>query len=111
MNGEAVHASPRKTGIIILGGGLPKHHLCNANLMGVILELILTRLCRGGNYEVLLKLLRYGLISPNSSFVCAISGFFLSIPLADPTVSHEHHSSVLFQCVKNFEILLQFFLV
>ncbi|XP_043691302.1 deoxyhypusine synthase isoform X2 [Telopea speciosissima] len=33
MNGEAVHASPRKTGIIILGGGLPKHHICNANMM------------------------------------------------------------------------------
>ena len=29
MNGEAVHASPRKTGIIVLGGGLPKHHICN----------------------------------------------------------------------------------
>ncbi|PWA48953.1 deoxyhypusine synthase [Artemisia annua] len=33
INGEAVHASPRKTGMIILGGGLPKHHICNANLM------------------------------------------------------------------------------
>ncbi|KAJ4846277.1 hypothetical protein Tsubulata_008796 [Turnera subulata] len=33
MNGEAVHASPRKTGIVILGGGLPKHHICNANMM------------------------------------------------------------------------------
>eukprot|EP00250_Pteridium_aquilinum_P004956 c15131_g2_i1 orf=82-1176(+) len=33
INGEAVHASPRKTGIIILGGGLPKHHICNANMM------------------------------------------------------------------------------
>ncbi|XP_012093322.1 deoxyhypusine synthase isoform X2 [Jatropha curcas] len=33
MNGEAVHASPRKTGIIVLGGGLPKHHICNANMM------------------------------------------------------------------------------
>ncbi|XP_076900923.1 uncharacterized protein LOC143555221 [Bidens hawaiensis] len=33
MNGEAVHATPRKTGMIILGGGLPKHHICNANLM------------------------------------------------------------------------------
>uniref|UniRef100_A0A7I4FLF2 Deoxyhypusine synthase n=1 Tax=Physcomitrium patens TaxID=3218 RepID=A0A7I4FLF2_PHYPA len=33
MNGEAVYASPSKTGIIILGGGLPKHHICNANLM------------------------------------------------------------------------------
>ncbi|PPR82174.1 hypothetical protein GOBAR_AA38540 [Gossypium barbadense] len=33
MKGEAVHASPRKTGMIILGGGLPKHHICNANMM------------------------------------------------------------------------------
>ncbi|KAK3027099.1 hypothetical protein RJ639_042393 [Escallonia herrerae] len=33
MNGEAVHASSRKTGMIILGGGLPKHHICNANMM------------------------------------------------------------------------------
>jgi hypothetical protein len=33
MNGHAVHAAPRKTGVIILGGGLPKHHICNANLM------------------------------------------------------------------------------
>ncbi|XP_071696567.1 deoxyhypusine synthase isoform X1 [Rutidosis leptorrhynchoides] len=33
INGEAVHANPRKTGMIILGGGLPKHHICNANMM------------------------------------------------------------------------------
>ncbi|XP_010681287.2 deoxyhypusine synthase isoform X1 [Beta vulgaris subsp. vulgaris] len=33
MNGEAVHAAPRKTGVIVLGGGLPKHHICNANMM------------------------------------------------------------------------------
>lgn len=33
MNGQAVHAGPRKTGIIVLGGGLPKHHICNANMM------------------------------------------------------------------------------
>lgn len=33
MNGEAVHAGPRKTGIIVLGGGLPKHHICNANML------------------------------------------------------------------------------
>lgn len=33
MNGEAVHAGQRKTGMIILGGGLPKHHICNANMM------------------------------------------------------------------------------
>ncbi|KAL5702639.1 deoxyhypusine synthase [Ranunculus cassubicifolius] len=33
INGEAVHANPRKSGMIILGGGLPKHHICNANMM------------------------------------------------------------------------------
>ncbi|KAL6773897.1 DHS1 [Auxenochlorella protothecoides x Auxenochlorella symbiontica] len=33
MNDEALKASPRKTGVIILGGGVPKHHICNANLM------------------------------------------------------------------------------
>ncbi|KAL2652848.1 hypothetical protein R1flu_020976 [Riccia fluitans] len=33
MNSEAVSAKPRKTGVIILGGGLPKHHICNANMM------------------------------------------------------------------------------
>ncbi|XP_052170443.1 deoxyhypusine synthase-like isoform X1 [Diospyros lotus] len=33
MDGEAVHAAPRKTGMIILGGGMPKHHICNANMM------------------------------------------------------------------------------
>ncbi|CAN8237187.1 unnamed protein product [Cochlearia groenlandica] len=33
MNNEAVRANPRKTGMIILGGGLPKHHICNANMM------------------------------------------------------------------------------
>ncbi|XP_055804621.1 deoxyhypusine synthase-like [Solanum dulcamara] len=33
MDNEAVHAGLRKTGIIILGGGLPKHHICNANMM------------------------------------------------------------------------------
>jgi deoxyhypusine synthase len=33
MNAEAVHASPRKTGVVILGGGLPKHHINNANMM------------------------------------------------------------------------------
>ena len=33
MDDEAVHASPRKTGIIILGGGLPKQHICNSNMM------------------------------------------------------------------------------
>ncbi|KAJ1803302.1 Deoxyhypusine synthase, partial [Coemansia sp. RSA 2598] len=31
MNSEAVYA--KKTGVIILGGGLVKHHICNANLM------------------------------------------------------------------------------
>ena len=33
MNDEAVKARPRKTGMIILGGGVAKHHTCNANLM------------------------------------------------------------------------------
>ncbi|XP_020196793.1 deoxyhypusine synthase [Aegilops tauschii subsp. strangulata] len=33
MNDEAIHATPRKTGVIILGGGLPKHHICNANML------------------------------------------------------------------------------
>ncbi|XP_059292945.1 deoxyhypusine synthase isoform X1 [Lycium ferocissimum] len=33
VNSEAVHAGLRKTGMIILGGGLPKHHVCNANMM------------------------------------------------------------------------------
>lgn len=33
MNDLAINASPRKTGMIILGGGLPKHHINNANLM------------------------------------------------------------------------------
>ncbi|KAJ2455397.1 Deoxyhypusine synthase [Coemansia sp. RSA 2424] len=31
VNGQAVYA--KKTGMIILGGGLVKHHICNANLM------------------------------------------------------------------------------
>lgn len=31
MNNEAVFA--KKTGMIILGGGIIKHHICNANLM------------------------------------------------------------------------------
>ncbi|CAK0755971.1 hypothetical protein CVIRNUC_002415 [Coccomyxa viridis] len=33
MNDAALKAAPRKTGIIILGGGVAKHHICNANLM------------------------------------------------------------------------------
>ncbi|XP_074319368.1 deoxyhypusine synthase-like [Silene latifolia] len=33
VNREAVFAAPRKTGMIILGGGSAKHHICNANLM------------------------------------------------------------------------------
>ncbi|KAL4363737.1 hypothetical protein GQ457_04G013600 [Hibiscus cannabinus] len=33
MNREAVHASPSKTGMIVLGGRLPKHHICNADMM------------------------------------------------------------------------------
>jgi deoxyhypusine synthase len=31
INDSAVHA--KKTGMIILGGGIIKHHICNANLM------------------------------------------------------------------------------
>lgn len=34
INGQAVHA--KRTGMIILGGGLVKHHICNANLMVII---------------------------------------------------------------------------
>ena len=33
MNGKVVHASLKKTSIIILGKGFPKHHICNANMM------------------------------------------------------------------------------
>lgn len=33
MNDQALKAAPRKTGALILGGGVPKHHICNANLM------------------------------------------------------------------------------
>lgn len=33
INDMAMKAKPRKTGMIILGGGVPKHHICNANLM------------------------------------------------------------------------------
>ena len=37
MNSQAVYAS--HTGMIILGGGLIKHHICNANLMvGIFLH-------------------------------------------------------------------------
>ncbi|KAF6165180.1 hypothetical protein GIB67_000764 [Kingdonia uniflora] len=32
MNGEAVYGRPKKMGMIILGGGLPKHYICNANM-------------------------------------------------------------------------------
>lgn len=33
INCQVIHCTPRKTGMIILGGGLPKHHICNANMM------------------------------------------------------------------------------
>uniref|UniRef100_A0A7S0RT27 Deoxyhypusine synthase n=1 Tax=Chlamydomonas leiostraca TaxID=1034604 RepID=A0A7S0RT27_9CHLO len=33
VNDLAMKAAPRKTGMILLGGGVPKHHICNANLM------------------------------------------------------------------------------
>lgn len=37
MNAQAVTA--QKTGMIIIGGGLMKHHICNANLMvGVLVH-------------------------------------------------------------------------
>lgn len=32
INDQATHCSPR-TGMVILGGGVVKHHICNANLM------------------------------------------------------------------------------
>ena len=33
MNDHAIHAAPRRTGMIVLGGGVAKHHINNANLM------------------------------------------------------------------------------
>jgi deoxyhypusine synthase len=33
INDIAMKAPPARTGILILGGGVPKHHICNANLM------------------------------------------------------------------------------
>ncbi|CAA2993452.1 deoxyhypusine synthase [Olea europaea subsp. europaea] len=33
MNCEVVKAGLKKTGMVILGEGLPKHHICNANMM------------------------------------------------------------------------------
>eukprot|EP00878_Enallax_costatus_P047168 GHUV01057588.1.p1 GENE.GHUV01057588.1~~GHUV01057588.1.p1 ORF type:complete len:332 (+),score=112.00 GHUV01057588.1:1057-2052(+) len=33
INDSAMRAAPRRTGMIILGGGVPKHHINNANLM------------------------------------------------------------------------------
>ncbi|KAI3742096.1 hypothetical protein L1987_59776 [Smallanthus sonchifolius] len=44
MYNEAAHANPRKTGMIILGGGLPKHHICDANMI-----------CNGADYEVFIN--------------------------------------------------------
>ena len=38
---EAANANPRKTGMILLGGGLPKHHICRANSM-----------CNGADFSV-----------------------------------------------------------
>ena len=38
MNEQALYAA--NTGMIILGGGLMKHHICNANLMVIILHII-----------------------------------------------------------------------
>lgn len=47
VNGEAVFAE--KTGMIILGGGMVKHHICNANLMvsPSIITPTLNDSCRG----------------------------------------------------------------
>jgi hypothetical protein len=33
INDLAMKAPPAKTGMVILGGGVAKHHICNANLM------------------------------------------------------------------------------
>uniref|UniRef100_A0A7S0VGR4 Deoxyhypusine synthase n=1 Tax=Polytomella parva TaxID=51329 RepID=A0A7S0VGR4_9CHLO len=33
INDIAMRAAPSRTGIVVLGGGVPKHHVCNANLM------------------------------------------------------------------------------
>lgn len=33
MSNETVMSPPQKRGIVILGGGLAKHHICNANLL------------------------------------------------------------------------------
>lgn len=33
INDLAMRATPRRTGMLLLGGGVPKHHCCNANLM------------------------------------------------------------------------------
>ncbi|KAF6162608.1 hypothetical protein GIB67_003154, partial [Kingdonia uniflora] len=44
MNGEAVYARPKKMGMIILGGGLPKHHIYNANMF-----------CNGADYAVFIN--------------------------------------------------------
>lgn len=38
LNGLAMRA--KKSGMIILGGGLIKHHICNANLMVICLKTI-----------------------------------------------------------------------
>ncbi|KAF6138107.1 hypothetical protein GIB67_033521 [Kingdonia uniflora] len=44
MNGEAVYACPKKMGMIILGGGLPKHHIYNANMF-----------CNGADYAIFIN--------------------------------------------------------
>ena len=33
IDNMAIHANPSRTGAILLGGGIPKHHILNANLM------------------------------------------------------------------------------
>ncbi|KAF6166873.1 hypothetical protein GIB67_026652 [Kingdonia uniflora] len=45
MNGEVVYARPKKMGMIILGGGLPKHHIYNANMF-----------CNGADYAAFINM-------------------------------------------------------
>ncbi|XP_057776232.1 deoxyhypusine synthase-like [Salvia miltiorrhiza] len=92
MNSEAVHAGPRKTGMIILGGGLPKHHICNANMMrngadyaclltlhrsltGVIQVLVQMKLCPGAKFEVLPRQLRFTVMQPLLSLYSSLKRF------------------------------------
>lgn len=51
VNSQAVYAA--NTGMIILGGGVIKHHICNANLM---VSLSQSDICRNRKKEKLSKL-------------------------------------------------------